>query len=99
MTILPKTLLTVAVTGLTLGSVIASYGDNANPLALAAVLPLGAVAFGLFLIVFALEKEVAVFDREQATKGPAPQCDAAPAPKNKEVGSQAGAVQLKQKAV
>ena len=99
MTILSKTLLTVAIGGLTLGSIVACCGDNANPVALAAVLPLGAVAFGLFLIVFMLEKEVASYDREQATKGPAPQCNAAPAPKTEINHLRPTAVQLKERII
>lgn len=67
MTALSKILLTVAVTGLTGGSVIDLYGNLANP-AWSAVLPLGAIAYGLFLIVFMLEKEVAVYDKEQTEK-------------------------------
>lgn len=81
MTVLAKALLTVAVAGLAVGSIVASYGDNASPVALTAVLPLGAVAFGMFLIVFVLQREVAVYDREQAVKRPASQCDIAAAPK------------------
>lgn len=80
MTILSKTFLTVAIGGLTLGSIVAYYGESASPTVLAAVLPLGAVAFGMFLIVFMLEKEVASYDREQAMKVEAPQCSTAPAP-------------------
>ncbi|HTV42087.1 MAG TPA: hypothetical protein VMF08_16070 [Candidatus Sulfotelmatobacter sp.] len=72
MTTLSKILLTIATTGLAGGSVVAFYGDNASPVALAVVLPLGAVAFGMFLIVFMLEKEVASYDQEQALKRPAP---------------------------
>ena len=67
MTTLSKILLTVAVTGLAGGSIIDSYGNLSNP-AWTAVLPLGAIAFGLFLIVFMLEKEVAAYDKEQAEK-------------------------------
>lgn len=80
MTGLSKTFLTVAIGGLTLGSIIASCGESASHVVLAAVLPLGAVAFGMFLIVFMLEKEVASYDREQAMKEEAPQCNTAPAP-------------------
>jgi len=99
MTILSKTLLTVAVGGLTLGSIVAHYGDDAGPVALTAVLPLGAVAFGLFLIVFALEKEVASYDREQAMKGPALQCDTAPAPMRRDVRLQPITVSTREKAI
>jgi len=83
MTNLSKILLSVAVPGLTLGSVIAYHGDIPSP-ALTVVLPLGAISFGLFLIVFALEREVAVDDLEKAEKKPAPQCNTAAAPNKKE---------------
>jgi hypothetical protein len=99
MTLLSKIQLTVAAGGLTLGSFVADYGDNANPLALTAALPLGAIAFGMFLIAFALQKEVAIYDREQAMKMQAPQRDTAPALKKKEISSQPTAVQLKEKTV
>lgn len=95
MTTLSKTLLMVAIVGLTLGSIVACYYD-ARPLALAAVLPLGAVAWGLFLIVFALEKEVAVYDHEQAMKNPAPRCNTAPAQNRKEISSPSKNVQFKE---
>ena len=71
MTVLSKTLLAVAVTGLTGGIIIDSRGFLANP-ALSVVLPVGAIAFGLFLIVFMLEKEVALFDIEQKKKSQPP---------------------------
>lgn len=67
MTVTSKVLLTTAVTGVAGGSLIDFHGVGANP-ALAAVLPAGVIAFGLFLIVFMLEKEVAEYDREQAEK-------------------------------
>ena len=93
MTNLSKISLTVAIVGLAGGSIVAYYGENASPVALAVMLPLGAVAFGLFLILFTLEKEVAVYDREQAAKGLAPRC--APAPNKKEICSQPAVVQRK----
>lgn len=99
MNILSKTLLAIAVGGLTVGSIVAHYGDNASPVALAAVLPLGAVAFGLFLIVFMLQKEVALFDREQARKKPTPNGNTASTPKKSEACSQPTVVQLKEKTV
>jgi hypothetical protein len=69
MTTLPKILLTASVTGFTAGSIIDFGGFNLNP-AWTMVLPLGAVFFGLFLISFMLEKEMAKFDRENAEKLP-----------------------------
>jgi len=76
MTTLSRILLTVAITSLAAGSVIASLDTLASPM-LAAVLPLGAIAFGMFLIVFMMEKEVAKYDEEQAGKAQRNQSDAA----------------------
>lgn len=67
MTTLSKILFAVAVTGLAGGSVIDFYVDLVNS-AWTAVLPLGAVALGLFLIIFMLEEEVAAYDKEQTEK-------------------------------
>jgi len=98
MTTPSKTLLAVAVGGLTLGSIVAHYGDDASPAALAAVLPLGAIASGMFLIVFMLEKEVAAYDQEQAMKG-APRCNTVPAPETDEIYRQRTTIQLKETAL
>ena len=71
MTTASKILATVSVTGLVGGSIIDYYRIPTNPAAnpaLAALLPLGAIAFGLFLIVFMMEKEVAKYDEEEARK-------------------------------
>jgi len=65
MTTLSKTLLAVTITGLVAGSIIDFGGFNLNP-AWAAALPFGAVFYGLFLISFMLEKEVAGFDEDEA---------------------------------
>ena len=65
MTTLSKTLLGVTVTGLVAGSIIDLGGINLNP-AWALALPFGAIAYGLFLISFMLEKEVAKFDEDAA---------------------------------
>ena len=65
MTTLSKTLLAVTITGLVAGSIIDFGGFNLNP-AWAAALPFGAVFYGLFLISFMLEKEVARFDEDEA---------------------------------
>jgi hypothetical protein len=67
MTTLSKILLVVAVVGLTGGILIDLHGVNARPW-LAAVLPLGAIASGLFLIVFMMEKEMAEYEKEQRAK-------------------------------
>jgi len=67
MTTLSKTLLAASITGFVTGSVIDFGGLNLNP-AWTVSLPVGAVTFGLFLISFMLEKEMAKFDEEEAMK-------------------------------
>jgi hypothetical protein len=67
MTTLPKTLLAISVTGLATGCII-NFGGLELDSWLPIVLPLGAVAFGAFLIFLMLEKEMANFDEEQAKK-------------------------------
>jgi universal stress protein A len=67
MTTPSKILLAVSITSLIGGIMIDHQGVGTNPW-LAAVMPLGAVAFGLFLIVFTMEKEVASYEQEQAKK-------------------------------
>lgn len=97
MTALSKTLLTVAAIGLAGGSVIDFYYNaDVNP-SLTAVLPLGAIAFGLFLIVLVLQKEVALFDIEQKKKLQSLPVNAATAKPNKNTTSQPYIVQLKEK--
>jgi len=83
MTALSKTFLAASVTGFVAGSIIDFGGFNLNPVWTVA-LPFGAIAYGLFLISFMLEKEVAKFDEDeskrlQLIKG----IHAAPAPKQK----------------
>jgi hypothetical protein len=65
MTKLSKTLLAISVTGLVAGSIVDFGGFNLNP-AWTVALPFGAIAYGLFLISFMLEKEVAKFDEDEA---------------------------------
>ena len=65
MTTLSKTLLAVSVTGLATGSIIDFGRFNLNP-AWTVALPFGAISYGLFLISFMLEKEVAKFDEDEA---------------------------------
>jgi hypothetical protein len=67
MTTLSKTLLAVSVTGLVAGSVIDFGGFNLNP-AWTVALPFGAISYGLFLVSFMLEKEVAKFDEDEANE-------------------------------
>jgi hypothetical protein len=85
MTTSSKTLLAVSVTGLVAGSIIDFGRFNLNP-AWTVALPFGAIAYGLFLISFMLEKEVAKFDADEAKelqliKG----SHAAPAPRHKPI--------------
>lgn len=65
MTTLSKILLAVTITGLASGSIIDFSGYNLNS-AWTVALPFGAIAYGLFLISFMLEKEVAKFDKDEA---------------------------------
>src|SRR5476651_2555184 len=65
MTRLSKTLLTVAVTGIGAGGILDFGGFKINP-AWTVVLPFGAIAYGMFLISFMLEKEMAKFDTDEA---------------------------------
>jgi hypothetical protein len=65
MTTSSKTLLAVSVIGLAAGSVVDFGGFNLNPVWTVA-LPVGAICYGLFLISFMLEKEVAKFDADEA---------------------------------
>jgi len=67
MTSMTKTLLTVAVTGLALGSFIDLSHFPLNPMWTVA-LPAGAISLGLFSISLIMEKEVARFDEEEAEK-------------------------------
>jgi hypothetical protein len=67
MTKLPKILLAVSLTALATGFVV-TFGPVQAPLLLTAAMPLGAVCLGLFLVTFALQKEVAGFDEEQRVR-------------------------------
>jgi hypothetical protein len=64
MTTLSKILLVFSVIGFVAGSITDFSGFNFNP-AWAVALPLGAVFYGLFLISFMLEKEMAKFDKDE----------------------------------
>ena len=65
MTTLSKILLAASVSGLVGGSIVDFGRFNLNP-AWTVALPFGAVAYGLFLISFMLENEVAKFDEDEA---------------------------------
>jgi hypothetical protein len=64
---LPNILLAVSAAGFAAGGIIDFGGFKVNP-ALTVALPLGAVFFGLFMIAFMMEKEMAGFDDEEAKK-------------------------------
>lgn len=82
MTTLSKTLLAASVAGFAVGGII-DFGGFSVISELTAVLPLGAVFFGLFMISFMMEKEMAGFDEEEAGKLQLIRCAAAPAPARK----------------
>jgi hypothetical protein len=67
MTKLTKTFLVLGVAGFLAGGAIDAIGRDVDP-KWTVVLPLGAVFFGLFLILLMLQKEMAAFDREEAAK-------------------------------
>lgn len=78
MTTLPKILSTIAAVGLTTGIFLDCHGVGNHPW-LAGVLPLGAVAFGVSLVTYMLEKEMAKYDEEQAAKFQSAHSPAVPA--------------------
>ena len=61
---IPKVLLAVSLTAFAVGIVV-TLGTPNIPLGWTAVMPLGAVFLGLFLVTFLLQKEVARFDDEE----------------------------------
>jgi hypothetical protein len=67
MTKATKTFLVLSLAGFAAGVWIDSSGQPVDP-KWTAVLPMGAVFFGLFLIFLMLQKEMAAFDREKAAK-------------------------------
>jgi hypothetical protein len=67
MTKLPKIFLVVS--AITLGVAIVAYSSNSNVSPLwSFMMPLCAVSFGLFLITFMMQKEMAQFDEEEAAR-------------------------------
>jgi len=84
-------------TGFVAGGIIDFGGFNLNP-SWTVALPLGAVFFGLFLISFMLEKEMAGFDEEEAIKLKlAERNTPAPAPRQEPFGQTTG-IQFKEMA-
>jgi hypothetical protein len=68
MTTLSRTILAASVTGLVAGGIIDYRGVHLDA-AWAVVLPFGAIFYGMFLISFMMEKEVAKFDEDEAIAG------------------------------
>jgi len=87
MTTATKTFLAVSLTGFALGAVIDFGGFPVNPM-LTVALPVGAIFLGVFLVSLIVEKEVALYDAEQAKKFalarqyPTPKPEPAPARAN-----------------
>jgi hypothetical protein len=67
MTTATKTFLAVSVTGFAVGGIVDFCLAKVDPMWTVA-LPVGAIFLGLFLISLVLEKEVALYDAEQAGK-------------------------------
>jgi hypothetical protein len=67
MTTATKTFLAVSVIGFAAGGAVDFSGPDVNPM-LTAILPIGAIFLGVFLISLILEKEVALYDKEQELK-------------------------------
>jgi hypothetical protein len=67
MTTSSKNLLEISVAGLVAGIIVDFGGFNINP-AWTVALPFGAIFYGLFLISFMLENEVAKFDEDEVEK-------------------------------
>ena len=73
MTALSKTLVSLSAAGFAVGGIINLGGFSINP-SWAVALPLGAVFFGLALVSFMMEKEMAKFDAEEASKRQLSRC-------------------------
>ena len=67
MTRIPKALLAVSLTAFAVGSVV-TFGSSEIPVGWTVAMPVGAIFFGLFLLTFMLQKEVARFDEEERTR-------------------------------
>jgi len=67
MTRIPNVLLAVSLIALAIGSVTA-FGNPEIPVGWTAMMPLGAVCLGLFLVTFLLQQEVARFDEEERAR-------------------------------
>lgn len=67
MTRIPKALLAVSLTAFVVGSVV-TFGSPEIPAGWTVAMPVGAIFFGLFLVAFMLQKEVAKFDEEERAR-------------------------------
>ena len=67
MTRIPKALLAVSLTAFAVGSVV-TFGSSEIPVGWTVAMPVGAIFFGLFLLTFMLQKEVASFDEEERAR-------------------------------
>ena len=67
MTRIPKALLAVSLTAFAVGSVV-TFGSPDIPVGWTVAMPVGAIFFGLFLLTFMLQKEVASFDEEERAR-------------------------------
>src|ERR1041385_2186812 len=67
MTSIPKALLAVSLTAFAVGSVV-TFSRSEIPVGWTVAMPVGAIFFGLFLVTFMLQKEVARFDQEERAR-------------------------------
>jgi hypothetical protein len=67
MTRIPKVLLAVSLTAFAVGSVV-TLGNPEIPVGWTVAMPVGAVCFGLFLVTFLLQQEVARFDEQESAR-------------------------------
>ena len=67
MTTIPRALLAVSLTAFAVGSVV-TFGSPEIPVGWTVAVPVGAIFFGLFLVVFMLQKEVAEFDEGERAR-------------------------------
>jgi len=67
MTKLPKAFLAVSLTAFAVGSVV-TLGSPEIPVGWTVAMPVGAIFFGLFLVTFMLQKEVAEFDEGERAR-------------------------------
>ena len=74
----PKAFLAVSLTAFAIG-IVATFGNPEIPVGWTVAMPLGAVGFGLFLVTFLLQQEVARFDEGERARLEVANCSARPA--------------------